>query len=111
MQISPLITDIYYIVKKELKCKITAMSLMKNLIKNIGIAAVSGNEICRAIDLDWGDFEDAVQYAAGESLAVNYVVTRNTSDFASAALPVVAPDELLSIITGSRQSESRGKAC
>jgi len=62
-------------------------------------ASVTGNEIRRALDIDWNDFEDAVQYVTGESLAVDYIVTRNTSDFASATIPVVTPDELLRSIT------------
>ena len=70
---------------------------------NLSIAAVSGNEIRRAIDLEWGDFEDAVQYAAGESISVDYIITRNTSDFISAILPVVTPDDFLVIITGIKK--------
>jgi hypothetical protein len=34
----------------------------------------------------------------GESIAVNYIVTRNKADFASATLPVVTPDELLALL-------------
>ena len=100
------ITDLHYIIRKELKSKEKALSLIKNLLISVDIAAVSGSEIRKAIDLDWGDFEDAVQFAAGESLAVDYLVTRNTSDFAAsrsgnATLPVVTPDEFLGIVTGS----------
>ena len=56
------ITDIYYIISKTLKSKKTALSLLKNLLANVDIAAVTGNEIHQAISLDWDDFEDAVQY-------------------------------------------------
>ena len=93
------VTDIYYIIRRELKSKETAVSLVKKLLETVDIATVSGSEIRRALDLDWGDFEDAVQYAAGESLAVDYIVTRNTSDFSSVSVPVITPDKLLSIIT------------
>jgi len=92
------ITDIYYIVRKSTNNKKTAMTLIKDLLENIDIAAVTGNEIRQAISLDWGDFEDAVQYAAGETIAVNYIVTRNKSDFASSVLPVVSPDEFLALL-------------
>ena len=92
------ITDIYYIVRKSTGNKETAITLIKDLLENIDIAAVTGNEIHQAISLDWGDFEDAVQYAAGEALAVDYIVTRNKSDFISAVLPVVTPDELLALL-------------
>ena len=95
------ITDLYYIIKRELKSKEKSMLLLKNLILNVDIAAVSGFEIRKAIDLDWGDFEDAVQFAAGESIAVDYLVTRNTSDFTTASMPVVTPDGLIRIITES----------
>jgi hypothetical protein len=93
------ITDIFYITRKTLDDKQAAMSLLKNLLINVDVAAVSGDEIRRAIDLDWHDFEDALQYAVGEWLRVDYVITRNTADFASAALPVVTPDEFLNNIT------------
>ena len=73
------------------------------MIRNLNIAAVSDNEIRRAIDLEWVDFEDAVQYAAGEGIAVDYLITRNTSDFSSAILPVVTPDDFLLIITGAKE--------
>jgi predicted nucleic-acid-binding protein len=95
------ITDIYYIVHKAKGSKTTAITLIKNLLENVDVAAVTGNEIRQAINLDWGDFEDAVQYAAGESIAVNYIVTRNKTDFASAAIPVVSPDELLTLLDKS----------
>jgi len=97
------ITDIYYIVRKSTGNKKTAITLIKDLLENIDIAAVTGNEIRQAISLDWGDFEDAVQYAAGEAIAVDYIITRNKSDFVSAVLPVVTPDELLALLTSSEK--------
>ena len=94
------ITDIYYIIRKEKRSKEIARTLLKNILLKVNVAAVSGSEIRRAIDLDWTDFEDAVQYATGESIVVDYLVTRNASDYKSASFPIVAPDELLKIIVG-----------
>jgi predicted nucleic acid-binding protein len=92
------ITDIYYIASRALKSKKNAMSLLKALLKKVDVAAVTGNEIRRAVNLDWGDFEDAVQYAVGESIEVDYIVTRNKADFVSASVPVINPDELLALL-------------
>ena len=92
------ITDLFYIIRRSLKDKKTSIDLLKNLLKSVNVAAVSSTEIHYAIDLDWGDFEDAVQFAVGETLAVDYLVTRNTSDFANASLTVVTPEELLKIL-------------
>ena len=46
------ITDLYYITKRELKSKDRALILIKNLIISVDIAAVSGSDIRKAIDLD-----------------------------------------------------------
>jgi predicted nucleic acid-binding protein len=99
------ITDIYYIARKSKNSKETAITLVKDLLKNVDVAAVTGSEIRQAVSLNWGDFEDAVQYAAGESIAVNYIVTRNKADFASASLPIVSPEELLAFLTPPDKSE------
>ena len=96
------VTDIYYIIRKELKNNEIALTLLKNLLTSVDVAAVTNNEIHRAIDLDWSDLEDAVQYASGETIAVDYLVTRNTSDFSAAHYPVVTPDELLNILIDER---------
>jgi len=92
------VTDIYYIIRKQLKDKEITLTLLKNLLTSVGIAAVTSDEIHRAIDLNWNDLEDAVQYATGETIAVDYLVTRNISDFSALGFPVVTPDELLNII-------------
>ena len=94
------ITDIYYITRKVLGDKDSAMTLLKSLLRAVGVASVSYDEIRRAISLDWNDFEDAVQYASGESLNVDCLVTRNKDDFASAHLPVMTPAELIGAISG-----------
>ncbi|MFP3041192.1 PIN domain-containing protein [Treponema primitia] len=92
------ITDIYYISRKHIGSKKAAMELLKRLLLNADVATVSSAEIRRAIALEWGDFEDAVQYAAGECLTVDYIVTRNPADFTTAALPVVTPEDFLSLV-------------
>ena len=99
------VTDIYYIIRKEIKSKETSIKLLKNLIISVDIAAVSGSEIRKAIDLDWGDFEDAVQFTAGESLAVDYIITRNASDFSAATIPVLSPEDFLQVITSEHNED------
>lgn len=94
------VTDIYYIIRRERKSKEIAVTLVKNILANVDIAAVTGSAIRRAIALEWDDFEDAVQYAAGEDIEVDFIVTRNTSDFVRSSIPALEPDALLKIITG-----------
>ena len=92
------ITDLYYITSKTLKDKQAALTLIKNLLNSVVAASVTDNEIRRAINLNWNDFEDAVQYSAGEAISVDYLVTRNISDYSTAAYPVVTTDDLLNIL-------------
>ena len=58
-------------------------------------AAVTDNNIYQALDLEWDDFEDSVQYIVGEGLSVDYIVTRNTKDFAAGSIPVVTPEQFI----------------
>ena len=92
------ITDIFYITNITYKDKQKTMTLIKNLLKTVKIAPVTEAEIYRAIDLDWNDFEDAVQYTAGEHIQADYLITRDSDGFGNLAIPAVQPADFLSII-------------
>jgi len=53
--------------------------------------------------LDWDDFEDSVQYVVGESLSVDYIVSRNTKDFLHGNIESVTPEQLIQIIDNIEQ--------
>ncbi|MCL1793506.1 MAG: PIN domain-containing protein [Oscillospiraceae bacterium] len=93
------VTDIFYIAKKELRSRDAAVALIKSLLKTIRIASVTENSIHEALDLNWDDFEDCVQYVAGRSVSADYVITRNPNDFADSQIYVISPDEFLAQIT------------
>jgi len=93
------ITDIYYISRKNLG-KAGAIEAIRKMLQVFHPATVTGDNIFKAFDLDWGDFEDAVQYVVGESLSINYIITRNTSDFSEGKIPAVTPEQFIEIITG-----------
>jgi len=92
------ITDIFYITNKTYNDKQKSMGLLKELLKTISIATVSGDEIYRAINLDWSDFEDAVQYTAGEQIRANYIITRDADGYKNSSIPVINPSDFLEII-------------
>jgi hypothetical protein len=62
-------------------------------------ATVTDDNIYQALDMEWDDFEDSLQYIVGEDLFVDYIVTRNTKDFASSSIPAVTPEQFIKIIT------------
>ena len=55
-------------------------------------------DIFQALDLDWNDFEDSVQYVVGESFSADFIVTRNTQDYASGSIPAVTPEDFIKTI-------------
>ena len=44
------------------------------------------------------DFEDAVQYAAGEHIQADYIVTRDTGGYTDDDIPAIQPADFLAII-------------
>ena len=92
------ITDIFYITNKTYNDKQKSMGLLKELLKTISIATVSGEEIYRAIELDWNDFEDAVQYTTGEQIHAHYIITRDTGGYINSSIPVINPSDFLDMI-------------
>ncbi|MDR2542619.1 MAG: PIN domain-containing protein [Treponema sp.] len=92
------ITDIFYLSEKDLGKKI-AKEALKTLLLVFKPATVTDNHIFQALNLDWDDFEDSVQFIVGESLSVDYIVTRNTEDFSSGSIPAITPEQFIKTIT------------
>jgi len=96
------ITDIFFIAKNKLGKKPTKEAL-KELLQIFKPAAVTDAHIYQALDMDWDDFEDSVQYTVGEGLSVEYIITRNTQDFSSGSIPAVTPQQFLHIVAEIEQ--------
>jgi hypothetical protein len=92
------ITDIFYITQKE-QGKIIAKEALKRILNGFYPATVTDSDIYHAIDLDWEDFEDSVQYIVGDGLSVDYIVTRNIKDYALSPIKAVTPEQCIQIIT------------
>jgi len=95
------ITDIFYIAQRKLGKK-AVKEAIKRVLKIFSPATVTDNHIYQALDLEWDDFEDSVQYVVGEGLATEYIVTRNTQDFSFGSIPALTPEQFIKIITGDQ---------
>jgi predicted nucleic acid-binding protein len=87
------VTNIYYIVRKAAGV-IAAQDAIAQILMDLHICAVDRGILEQAIALNFQDFEDAVQCACAIAHRVNAIVTRDTSGFVSAGIPVVSPGEL-----------------
>lgn len=91
------ITDIYYLAYRQLRDKGLVKKLMKELLMVVSVASVSEQEIQNAINLEWNDFEDSVQYSVAFLQEMDGIVTRNPSDYKETDIKVWKPEELLSL--------------
>ena len=92
-------TDIYYITRKALKDKRATIDLLRKLVNVVNMAAVTSDNINRALELEWDDFEDSLQYMVGENLPVEYIITRNPRDFEHGSIKAITPEEFLKHIS------------
>ncbi|AEF84556.1 PIN domain protein [Treponema primitia ZAS-2] len=92
-------TDIFYIVRKDLKDIDDAYILVEDLTRIFSIALVSETAIINALALHWRDFEDAVQYATAKENGFDCIITRNPQDYENADIPVLLPSQLYDVVS------------
>ena len=56
------------------------------------------SDITHAAELEWDDFEDAVQSVTAERVHADYIITRNVRDFAKSKVVAFTPSELIARI-------------
>ncbi|MDR1043386.1 MAG: PIN domain-containing protein [Clostridiales Family XIII bacterium] len=92
------ITDIYYIARKAHGSKEKALSLIRELLDSVHVALVDEGVIRNAVDLEWNDFEDAVQFSVGSQVNADYIVTRDPKGFSGSKIEVADPKSLISML-------------
>jgi len=73
--------------------------MVKRMLKVFYPATVTDKNIYQALEMEWDDFEDSVQFTVGNDLSVDYIVTRNIKDFSSSSIDVVTPEQFIKTIT------------
>jgi predicted nucleic acid-binding protein len=92
------ITTIDYLVSKKHDRNRANIEIQK-LLNIHNISQVNRQVLDLAINSEFKDFEDAVQYYSGKCVGVDCLVTRNPKDYKGTQLAVYSPSELLSVIT------------
>jgi predicted nucleic acid-binding protein len=85
---------IFYLLAKRYS-RTNVYKALTGLRKAIRVSPVNEQVIDQALDLNWKDFEDAMQYASAIQTDCQAVVTRNTDDFSGSKLPVFTPEKFL----------------
>ena len=88
------VTTLFYLIQKG-KSSAEARAAITNLLQFLKIAPVDQTTIEQSLNLDYHDFEDAVQMMAAVQCKADYLITRNVKDYQPALLPVIQPVEFL----------------
>lgn len=92
---TPLVfANLFYILRKY-KSKNTAIKTLNTLGKILDIAPLGKKSVEMALNSNFNDFEDALQYYSAIQAKANYIVTRNKKDFKSSEIPVLSAEEFI----------------
>ncbi|MFC2090512.1 type II toxin-antitoxin system VapC family toxin [Bacteroidota bacterium] len=88
-------SNLYYLLKQQMSRQ-KVIALLKSLSEIINIIKVDEDSIHKAIDSDFKDFEDAIQYySLIDYKRIDAIVTRNIKDYKLSELSVFSPDSFL----------------
>lgn len=90
-------SNLVYVMRKELTPeKINEVFQSLGLIFQFADLTVS--DLAKAAQLQWDDFEDAVQFVTAQRVHANYIITRNVKVFKKSEIVSFTPTEFLSRI-------------
>jgi len=67
------------------------------LLMTITIEDLTSRDLLKATELDFSDYEDAVQSVCASRIHADYIVTRNRKDFQNSVVPAILPEQLLEL--------------
>ena len=91
------IPNIVYIMRKELDNN-RIKEILTTLTSIFTVVDLRQTDLMKAADLDFDDYEDAVQSICASKEKASYIVTRNIKDFKNSSVPAIKPSELLAEI-------------
>ena len=91
------VTTLFYLIQKG-KSSSEARATITNLLQFLNIGPVDQTTIEQALNLDYHDFEDAVQMMSAVQCKADYLITRNIKDYDPALLTVVQPIDFLATL-------------
>lgn len=91
------VANIVYIMRKELDPE-KIHEILKMLMLIFNVSDLKTNDLEKAADMYFQDYEDALQCACAARVQADYIVTRNVRDFSRSTIPVIEPIELIELL-------------
>ena len=97
--------NIFYIVRtaRDTAAARRALILLRDVFASV---APDQRILNQAIDSEITDFEDAIQLYSALHADADYLLTRNVGDFPAGILPILTPDEFLTLLDGATDDPS-----
>jgi len=94
---SIIFSNVHYVLRKRISKDntITSLKYLKSLLE---VLPVDKRAIESALDSEFDDFEDAIQYFCAEQNGINYFITRNKIDYEKAQINILTAKEFLSML-------------
>ncbi len=90
-----IVSNVYYILRKTAKHDFV-IDKLNQLLNIIDVAAMNRMVVLKALNSNFKDFEDALQYfSAVEQSGIQLILTRNVKDYKHSELAVLTPEAFL----------------
>lgn len=91
------ITTLFYLIQKDTSSA-EAKAAITNILQFMKVAAVDQTTIEQALNLEYRDFEDAVQMIAAMQCKADCLITRNLKDYQPPLIAVFQPVDFLATL-------------
>ena len=95
-----IIANIHYILQKSSNREMALLYIrkLKSLVK---ILSVDEKIIEQALNSNFKDFEDAIQYYTAINNSINFIITRNKQDYKDSKIPIATAEEFLTMLASN----------
>lgn len=90
--------NVFYMLRK-LIGKDKAFLFLRDLEKVLTVLPTNSEMIHQALYSSFSDFEDATQHFTALQIPVDYILTRNLTDYKESSIPVETPQNFLQILS------------
>ena len=88
------ISNFYYLVESDKKTT-SSIDFIRDLLRFVKISPTTTKDALFALDLNFNDFEDALQVAAAKTCGTEFIITRNVKHYKKSPIAAITPARLI----------------
>lgn len=95
------ITYIFYVLRKFFHDIDDRKQAVRHIMQIVNIVSVTKTDIFKSFELNFTDFEDALQTQCAKKIKADFIVIRNEKDFRDPTINVISPEKFISEVNGN----------